>query len=61
MVEAYHPGTGHKTLVPASAMQALRQSGWLLASEHAANEEAAAQQAAKAAKDTKTAPKSEEK
>ena len=50
MVEAYHPGTGNKATVPASAMQALRVAGWLLASEHEENQAQAADAAAKTTK-----------
>ena len=53
MVEAYHPGTGNKATMPASAMPALRVSGWLLASEHADNQAQAADSAAKTASESK--------
>lgn len=55
MVEVYHPGLDRKEVMPASSLPHLRQSGWLLASEHAENQAAADAAAAK------TAPKSEGK
>jgi len=41
-VLAYHPETGATVVVGEEAMYHLRQSGWLLASEHEANQAAAA-------------------
>lgn len=58
-VRAYHPDTGGEALVPQEAMHHLRQSGWLLASEHEANQ-AAAEAAAVKGK-AKTAKSDEEK
>lgn len=55
-VRAFHPGTGGECVVDEEAMPHLRRSGWLLASEHEANQAAAAEAgdktAAKAAKST---------
>jgi hypothetical protein len=46
-VYAYHPGTGHAVVVDKEALDHMRASGWMLLSEHEANEaEAAARQAA---------------
>jgi len=54
-VLAYHPETGATVVVGEEAMYHLRQSGWLLASEHEANQAAAEQAAAPSAKTAKTA------
>jgi hypothetical protein len=53
-VRAVHPGTGGEALVDEEAMFHLRQSGWLLASEHEANQAAAAEAEAKSAKGSKS-------
>jgi len=55
-VRAYHPGTEAVVEVPEESMFHLRQSGWLLESEHEANQ--AAQAASKPA--AKGAAKSDE-
>ena len=49
-VAAYHPETGAVTAVPEEAMPHLRVSGWLLLSEHQANQDQAAAAEAAAAK-----------
>jgi hypothetical protein len=49
-VEAYHPGLDRAVLVPESSMPQMRQSGWLLATEHAHNQELAAKAAARDSK-----------
>lgn len=52
-VEICHPGTGGTALVPDGAVSHYRQSGWLLRSEHEANQAAAEEAAAAAEKTTK--------
>lgn len=42
----YHPETGHQVRVPEQAMPHYRLSGWLLQSEHDANQAALEAQAA---------------
>ena len=54
-VYIYHPGTGATVAVPEEALPHHRQSGWLLSSEHTANEAQAAETEAKQAKAAKTA------
>jgi hypothetical protein len=49
-VRAYHPGTDATVVVPEESMFHLRQSGWLLESEHAENQAAAQAEAKPAAK-----------
>jgi hypothetical protein len=49
-VVIYHPGTGGQVAVPEEALPHYRQSGWLLLSEHNANEAARAEQEAAASK-----------
>jgi hypothetical protein len=48
-VVIYHPGTDGQALVPEESLPHYRQSGWLLLSEHNANEaDRAAREAAEA-------------
>ena len=42
-VAIYHPGTGAQASAPEEAMPHLRQSGWLLLSEHQGNQSSAAE------------------
>jgi hypothetical protein len=59
----YHPGIDQHIVVAPESVPQYRMSGWLLASEHQANVEAAAEaaDAAKAAKDPAKTTKGEEK
>lgn len=56
-IRAYHPGTGHLVVVDSETLDHhLRQSGWLSEAEyqeHQAAELAAAEKAAKTAKESK--------
>ena len=49
-VVIYHEGIGQQAVVPEEALPHYRQSGWLLLSEHQANEAAAAEREAAASK-----------
>lgn len=55
LVVAYHPELDRTAEVEADAMPQLRQSGWLLYSEHQANQAAAEEAAAKKTKSGKAA------
>jgi hypothetical protein len=52
-VVIYHPGTSGQVAVPEESLPHYRQSGWLLLSEHNANEAARAEQEAAASKASK--------
>jgi hypothetical protein len=56
-IRAYHPGTGHTVIVDSEVLDHhLRQSGWLSEAEHQENQaaaQAAAEKAAKTAKESK--------
>ena len=56
-VVIYHPGTDARASVPEEAVPQLRRSGWLLLSEHEANE---AQRAEREAAASKTAKKGDQ-
>jgi hypothetical protein len=52
-VVIYHPGTAGQAAVPEESLPHYRQSGWLLLSEHNANEATRAEQEAAASKASK--------
>ena len=49
-VTIYHPGTGQRASVPEESLPHHRRAGWLLLSEHEANEAARADREAAASK-----------